>query len=126
MLSRRGRGFAGGRTSQHKTMLRTVDEYDPRLNSAFLPSAQCGLRATQAGPFVCPLLLRASYLVPWLALVVRARVSVLHLSEWTASVATIPKEGLMRSGAVVLSGVIHLLDGSTGVYPHRASELKVR
>ena len=39
VLSRRGRGFAGGRTSQRKTMLRTVDEYDPRLNSAFSPSA---------------------------------------------------------------------------------------
>ena len=28
----------GGRTGPQKTMLRSVDEYDPRLNSAFAPS----------------------------------------------------------------------------------------
>jgi hypothetical protein len=43
---------------------------------------------------------------------------------WTANIASIPKAGVMRAGAAVMNGVIHLLDGSDGPAPH--SQLKVR
>ena len=60
-----------------------------------------------------------------LSLTLAQRVRISNLAGWKANIATIPKEGLMRGGTAVLNGVIHLLDGSSGVVSH-SGQLKVR